>query len=98
VRKYGSDFFWDLVLGSRVEMRFWGSRTGIVVLGMWFWGSGMGMWFWGISNGNVILGSLMGMWYWDLGWGCSFGISDGDVGFGGISYGDVVLGISNGDD
>ncbi len=40
----------------------------------------------------------MGMWYWDLGRGCSFGISDGDVGFWGISYGDVVLGISNGDD
>jgi hypothetical protein len=38
------------------------------------------------------------MWYWDLGRGCSFGISDGDVGFWGISYGDVVLGISNGDD
>ncbi len=33
----------------------------------------------------------MGMWFWDLGRGFSFGISDGDVGFWGISYGDVVL-------
>jgi hypothetical protein len=53
-----------------------------------------GIWFWGSRTGIVVLG----MWYWDLGRGCSFGISDGDVGFWGISYGDVVLGISNGDD
>lgn len=74
--------------GSRVEMGFWGSQTGIVVLGFWDGDVVLGDLQLerdsGISNGDVVLGSGTGMLFWDIGWACGF-------------WGDLVWGCGFGD-